>query len=57
MATFTEAEAARASLVVDALFGAGLSRPLAPEAIQLLRAVEAPLVAVDVPSGLDGATG
>jgi hydroxyethylthiazole kinase-like uncharacterized protein yjeF len=44
-------------LVVDALFGAGLTRPLAPEVTQMLRAVQAPLVAVDVPSGLDGATG
>jgi hydroxyethylthiazole kinase-like uncharacterized protein yjeF len=57
MVAFTEAEAARAALVVDALFGAGLTRPLAPEIIQVLRAVQAPLVAVDVPSGLDGATG
>ncbi|MCA3362567.1 MAG: NAD(P)H-hydrate dehydratase [Roseomonas sp.] len=57
MVAFGEAEAARAGLVVDALFGAGLTRPLAPELAQVLRAVEAPLVAVDVPSGLDGATG
>jgi hydroxyethylthiazole kinase-like uncharacterized protein yjeF len=57
MAPFNEAEVARAGLVVDALFGAGLTRPLAPEVTQVLRAVQAPLVAVDVPSGLDGATG
>ena len=57
MAAFNKAEAARAGLVVDALFGAGLTRPLAPEVTQVLRAVQAPLVAVDVPSGLDGATG
>jgi len=57
MAAFNEAEVARATLVVDALFGAGLTRPLAPEVIQVLRTVQAPLVAVDVPSGLDGATG
>ena len=57
MAPFNEAEAARAGLMVDALFGAGLTRPLAPEVTQVLRAVQAPLVAVDVPSGLDGATG
>lgn len=57
MVGFVEAEAARAGLVVDALFGAGLTRPLAPEVTQVLRAVEAPLVALDVPSGLDGATG
>ncbi len=57
MVAFGAAEAARAGLVVDALFGAGLTRPLAQEVTQLLRAVQAPLVAVDVPSGLDGATG
>jgi hydroxyethylthiazole kinase-like uncharacterized protein yjeF len=57
MVAFTEAEVARAALVVDALFGAGLTRPLVPEVIQVLRAIHAPLVAVDVPSGLDGATG
>ena len=57
MVAFGAAEAARAGLVVDALFGAGLTRPLAPEVTQVLRAVQAPLVAVDVPSGLDGATG
>jgi len=57
MAAFDAAEAARAGLVVDALFGAGLTRPLAPEVMEILRAVQAPLVAVDVPSGLDGATG
>jgi len=43
---FSAAEAARAGLVVDALFGAGLTRPLAPEVMEILRAVQAPLVAV-----------
>jgi hydroxyethylthiazole kinase-like uncharacterized protein yjeF len=57
MVAFSAAEVARAGLVVDALFGAGLTRPLAPEIVEILRAVQAPLVAVDVPSGLDGATG
>lgn len=57
MVAFSAAEVARAGLVVDALFGAGLTRPLAPEVTQVLHAVQAPLVAVDVPSGLDGATG
>jgi hydroxyethylthiazole kinase-like uncharacterized protein yjeF len=57
LVAFNEAEVTRAGLVVDALFGAGLTRPLAPEVTQILRAVQAPLVAVDVPSGLDGATG
>ena len=47
-------------LVVDALFGAGLSRALEPSIADLLaEAAERclPIVAVDVPSGLFGATG
>ncbi len=54
---FGPAAVARAGLVVDALFGAGLARPLAPEVADVLRATQAPILAVDVPSGLDGATG
>src|SRR5579883_2661450 len=49
-----------AGLVVDALFGAGLSRPLdgmARTVIETLAARRLPVIAVDVPSGLDGATG
>ena len=49
-----------AGLVIDALFGAGLSRPLEGMARQMVEALAkqpAPVVAVDVPSGLDGATG
>ena len=48
------------SLLIDALFGAGLSKPLPPEAAALAREaarMRLPVVAVDVPSGLDGATG
>ena len=44
-------------LAVDALFGAGLDRPPAEPAAALLRAAEAggaPIVAVDLPSGLPG---
>ncbi|HWX49467.1 MAG TPA: NAD(P)H-hydrate dehydratase [Roseomonas sp.] len=57
MVPFDASEVARAGLVIDALFGAGLARPLEEPVAQLLRSVHAPLVAVDVPSGLDGATG
>jgi hydroxyethylthiazole kinase-like uncharacterized protein yjeF len=53
---FTQQEVARSDLVIDAVFGAGLSRDLDPELVQMLRAARR-LVAVDVPSGLDGATG
>lgn len=50
------AEIAAAGLVIDAVFGAGLSRDLSPELAEKLRAARR-IVAVDVPSGLDGATG
>ncbi|MCX7684826.1 MAG: NAD(P)H-hydrate dehydratase [Acetobacteraceae bacterium] len=54
---FAAAEAARAGLVLDCVFGAGLDRPL-PEAVaEVLAAAGGPIVAADVPSGLDGATG
>ncbi len=47
-------------LVIDALFGAGLSRDLDGAARTLVEAVNAsgrPVLAVDVPSGVDGDTG
>lgn len=49
-----------ADLIVDALFGAGLSRPLdgaARALVERVNAAETPALAVDIPSGLDGATG
>ena len=48
-----------AELVVDALFGAGLGRPIEGDAKTILAALDpkVPVVAVDVPSGLDGDTG
>lgn len=57
MAPFTPAEAARAELVIDAVFGAGLARPVDGLVAETLAALTAPVLAVDVPSGLDGATG
>ena len=53
---FTPEEAARADLVVDAVFGAGLSRDVDGLVAQTLRAARR-VVAIDMPSGLDGATG
>ena len=55
-ASFAPAESARADLVVDAVFGAGLARDVDGIAADTLRAARR-VVAVDVPSGLDGATG
>jgi len=47
-------------LVIDALFGTGLTRPLEGLAAQMVDAVNArniPVVAADMPSGIDGNTG
>ncbi|MFG1298811.1 NAD(P)H-hydrate dehydratase [Xanthobacter sp. V3C-3] len=49
-----------AGVIVDALFGAGLARDLDGAARALVERMAAsgrPIVAVDLPSGLDGATG
>ena len=50
----------RAGLVIDALFGAGLTRPLDGIALELVQAINArhlACLAVDVPSGVNGDTG
>ncbi len=47
-------------VVIDAIFGAGLSRPVQGDALAMIEALVAArssICAVDVPSGLDGATG
>lgn len=47
-------------LVVDALFGAGLSRPIegiAAEVLEKIRRNRLQSIAVDIPSGIDGNTG
>ena len=49
-----------ASVIVDALFGTGLSRPLEGDAAQVIDAANRstlPIIAVDIPSGLSGKTG
>jgi hydroxyethylthiazole kinase-like uncharacterized protein yjeF len=55
-----EFQPARSSLVVDALFGAGLSKPVTGEAADALRRVResgAPVLAIDLPSGVSGESG
>ncbi|TFF20764.1 NAD(P)H-hydrate dehydratase [Jiella endophytica] len=47
-------------LVIDGLFGAGLARPLEGEVAELverLNAAATPVVAIDLPSGISGASG
>ena len=51
---------AGAGIVVDAIFGAGLARPLdgiVAATVEAVNAGTAPCLAVDVPSGVDGDTG
>lgn len=51
---------ADAGVIVDALFGAGLARDLeglAKAAVETVAAAKVPIVAVDLPSGIDGANG
>jgi NAD(P)H-hydrate epimerase len=46
--------------VVDAIFGTGLSRPLGPMTIERINTINecgAPILALDIPSGLDSDTG
>jgi NAD(P)H-hydrate epimerase len=60
VAPLTRAAIEEADVVVDALFGAGLARPLsgaAAEVVEALNASPVRVLAVDVPSGLDGSTG
>ena len=49
-----------AELIIDAVFGAGLSKPIEGAVADLIAVVnesDTPVVAVDVPSGVDGTTG
>ncbi|MGQ4272656.1 NAD(P)H-hydrate dehydratase [Terrihabitans sp. B22-R8] len=57
---FAEADLFGTALVIDALFGAGLARDIDGDAAVIIQAVNASaakVLAVDVPSGVDGTTG
>ena len=57
---FADIDSAQWTLVIDGLFGIGLSRPLDGDWRSLVQAVNAmscPVLALDVPSGLDADTG
>jgi hydroxyethylthiazole kinase-like uncharacterized protein yjeF len=50
----------RPALIIDALFGAGLSRPVQGDPRDMIEAINAngaPVLAVDLPSGINGDTG
>ncbi|WP_329071143.1 NAD(P)H-hydrate dehydratase [Amycolatopsis sp. NBC_01480] len=47
----------RADVVVDGIVGISARGPLRPDAAKLVESVEAPIVAVDLPSGVDPDTG
>ncbi|MBR0695767.1 NAD(P)H-hydrate dehydratase [Bradyrhizobium lablabi] len=50
----------RPSLIIDALFGAGLNRPVKGDPLEMIAAVNgngAPVLAIDLPSGINGTTG
>ncbi len=57
---FQAGQVINADVLVDALLGIGLDRPLTglyAEAIQMINAHSSPVVAVDIPSGLNADTG
>src|SRR3954454_1469560 len=57
---FTPQAIGRPALIIDALFGAGLSRPVTGEPYDVIAAINAngaPVLAVDLPSGINGTTG
>jgi ADP-dependent NAD(P)H-hydrate dehydratase / NAD(P)H-hydrate epimerase len=54
---FTPQAIGKPALIIDALFGAGLSRPIEGEARDMIEAINAngaPVLAVDLPSGVNG---
>jgi ADP-dependent NAD(P)H-hydrate dehydratase / NAD(P)H-hydrate epimerase len=60
LAAFSSESLESTGIVIDAIFGSGLSRPLDGKALAMVEALKSrriPVCAVDVPSGLDGASG
>jgi ADP-dependent NAD(P)H-hydrate dehydratase / NAD(P)H-hydrate epimerase len=50
----------RPALIIDALFGAGLNRPVKGDPLGMIEAINAngaPVLSVDLPSGVNGSTG
>ena len=50
----------RPALIIDALFGAGLNRPIKGDPFEMIEAINAngaPVLSVDLPSGVNGTTG
>ena len=50
----------RPALIIDALFGAGLNRPVKGDPLDMIEAINAngaPVLSVDLPSGVTGTTG
>src|SRR2546423_5766770 len=50
----------RPALIIDALFGAGLNRPIKGDPLDMIEAINAngaPVLAVDLPSGINGTSG
>src|ERR1700744_1068023 len=48
------------ALIIDALFGAGLNRPIKGEPYEMIEAINAngaPVLSIDLPSGINGTTG
>src|SRR5580698_4241468 len=50
----------RPALIIDALFGAGLNRPVKGDPLEMIEAINAngaPVLSVDLPSGVNGTSG
>ena len=60
MLPFNPQAIGKPALIIDALFGAGLNRPVKGEPYEMIEAVHAngaPVLAVDLPSGINGTSG